>query len=250
LEYTLVADQPPVPALTVTPQSGTVPLHVTADASGSTDTDATPIATYTFDFGDGTIVGPQPGATALHTYNTAGVWTVTVTVTDTATNHASTSKQVTATAAPTEYVTNPGFETDLTGWGHSGAVSTITRDGTTAHSGGFSARLSNPSSNKISCALVDNPNWVTTSSAGAYTASMWVRSTDAVGKVLTLTLDEMNGATAVGSKGTHVTLSAAWQEVTVTYTPTQAGTSTIGLTASVKTGQGVCFFADDASILH
>jgi PKD repeat protein len=57
---------------------------VSADASGSTDTDSTPIATYSFDFGDGTVVGPQSGATASHTYSTTGTFTVKVTVTDTA----------------------------------------------------------------------------------------------------------------------------------------------------------------------
>src|SRR5207245_5504289 len=47
-----VADAPPVPALSVTPSSGTAPLGVTADASGSRDADTTPITSYTFDFGD------------------------------------------------------------------------------------------------------------------------------------------------------------------------------------------------------
>jgi Pyruvate/2-oxoglutarate dehydrogenase complex, dehydrogenase (E1) component, eukaryotic type, alpha subunit len=47
-------DAAPVAALTVTPTSGVAPFAVTADASGSTDTDATPIASYAFSFGDGT----------------------------------------------------------------------------------------------------------------------------------------------------------------------------------------------------
>jgi parallel beta-helix repeat protein len=74
-------DSPPAAALTV---AGTTPLTVSADASGSTDTDATPIATYTFNFGDGSVVGPQAGATADHTYANGGTYTVIVTVTDTA----------------------------------------------------------------------------------------------------------------------------------------------------------------------
>jgi parallel beta-helix repeat protein len=75
-------DNAPIAALSV---SGAGPLEVTADASGSTDTDATPIASYTFDFGDGTTaVGPQAGATASHTYGAGGTYTVTVTVADTA----------------------------------------------------------------------------------------------------------------------------------------------------------------------
>jgi parallel beta-helix repeat protein len=76
-------DLAPAAALSVTPTSGTAPVAVTADASGSTDTDATPIASFTFDFGDGAVVGPQAGATAGHTYTSAGTFTVTVTVRDT-----------------------------------------------------------------------------------------------------------------------------------------------------------------------
>lgn len=89
-------DNPPVAALTVTPNSGTVPLAVTADASASTDTDSTPISTYTFAWGDGTAnTGPQAGATAPHTYTVAGNYTVTVTVTDTVGKTGTTNKPVT-----------------------------------------------------------------------------------------------------------------------------------------------------------
>src|SRR5207253_412540 len=83
-------NQPPTAALTVTPSSGTEPLSVRADASGSSDPDGT-IVSYRFDFGDGTVVGPQPGATATHTY-VAGNWTASVLVTD--------SGGPTATASP------------------------------------------------------------------------------------------------------------------------------------------------------
>lgn len=78
-------DKPPAAALKLTPSSGAPPLNVTADASGSTDTDSTPISSYRFDFGDGSApVGPQSGATAAHTYTSTGTFTVKVTVTDTA----------------------------------------------------------------------------------------------------------------------------------------------------------------------
>ena len=76
-------DYPPVAALSVT-QLASPPLTVSADASGSTDTDATPIASYAFDFGDGTPVDTvaAPTATAQHTYATAGSYSVTLTATD------------------------------------------------------------------------------------------------------------------------------------------------------------------------
>lgn len=74
----------PAARLAVSPAAGDTPLAVTADASASTDTDAWPIATYSFDFGDGTTVGPQAEPTAVHSIETVGDSIVTVTVTDTA----------------------------------------------------------------------------------------------------------------------------------------------------------------------
>jgi PKD repeat protein len=58
------------------------PLTVVADASGSSDTDQTPINNIVFDFGDGNIEVAGPGARATHTYARAGTYTITVTVTD------------------------------------------------------------------------------------------------------------------------------------------------------------------------
>src|SRR5439155_879607 len=77
-------DNPPTASLPVTVAS-TSPLTVTADGSASTDTDATPIASYRFDFGDGTaaVTTTAPTATTQHTYSAAGTYTVTLVVTDT-----------------------------------------------------------------------------------------------------------------------------------------------------------------------
>lgn len=94
---TVQAGAPPKAALTVTPTSGVAPLQVTADASASTP-GANPISTYTFNFGDGTIVGPQAGATSTHTYTTNGTYTITVTVTDT--SGATSTASATATVQP------------------------------------------------------------------------------------------------------------------------------------------------------
>jgi hypothetical protein len=68
---------------------------VRADASGSSDSDGR-IVSYQFDFGDGTVVGPQAAATATHTY-AAGNWTATVQVMDDGESNATASTQVTAT---------------------------------------------------------------------------------------------------------------------------------------------------------
>jgi PKD repeat protein len=77
-------DFAPVGVLTVTVSAWPVPMTVTADASGSSDTDQTPIAKVIFNFGDGTIVTAQSGMRATHTYTTPGTYTVAVAVIDTA----------------------------------------------------------------------------------------------------------------------------------------------------------------------
>jgi len=96
-------DSPPSAVLALSRSSGIVPLTVTADASASTDTDGTPIASYRFDFGEGTVVGPQPNATASHTYIRAGSYLVTVIVADTAglSSQASSPVSVSPPPAPT-----------------------------------------------------------------------------------------------------------------------------------------------------
>ncbi|TDU84149.1 PKD repeat protein [Kribbella voronezhensis] len=79
---TTTAPAAPVAKLTVTPTTGTAPLLVAADAGGSTDPQGQALS-YSFDFGDGTVVGPQSGMTADHTFQTAGSFVVKVTATDT-----------------------------------------------------------------------------------------------------------------------------------------------------------------------
>lgn len=97
----IVRDDPPVARLSVSPNTGLINLNVTANASASTDSDATPIASYTFDFGDGSaVVGPQAGPTAPHTYITPGTYTVRVTVRDTAGGSGTATATVTAKDNP------------------------------------------------------------------------------------------------------------------------------------------------------
>jgi PKD repeat protein len=95
--YAVPANQPPVASLTVAPLSGTAPLAVTADASGSHDPDGT-IVSYSINFGDGTTVS---AATATHTYSLAGSFKVTATVTDNGGASSSASQTVTVSAPST-----------------------------------------------------------------------------------------------------------------------------------------------------
>ena len=89
-EFFTSTTSPPVAALTVTPQTGTVPLQVTADSSGSTDPNGG-IVSWVIDFGDGTTASAE---TATTTYVNPGTYTVTLTITDKIGLTASTSKTV------------------------------------------------------------------------------------------------------------------------------------------------------------
>ena len=75
---TVDGNLPPVASFTATPIEGTVPLTVSFDATASTDVDGV-IASYVWAFGD-TATGT--GATAQHTYTTAGTYQARLTVTD------------------------------------------------------------------------------------------------------------------------------------------------------------------------
>jgi alpha-tubulin suppressor-like RCC1 family protein len=71
-------NQPPVARLDATPASGTAPLEVVLDATGTGDPDGS-VAATSIDPGDGSPA--TPGPTATHTYG-IGSWTATLTATD------------------------------------------------------------------------------------------------------------------------------------------------------------------------
>ncbi|HEY2955735.1 MAG TPA: PKD domain-containing protein [Candidatus Eisenbacteria bacterium] len=87
LHIEFLSPDAPAAVLTVR-QLATPPLTVRADGSGSYDNDVTPIATYSFDFGDGTapVTTAAPAAAAEHGYAAAGSYTVTLIATDTGGN--------------------------------------------------------------------------------------------------------------------------------------------------------------------
>jgi PKD repeat protein len=94
------AGQPPVAALSAAPTSGTAPLTVNFSAAGSTDPDGSIVA-YAWNFGDGTA---GSGASTSHTYQQAGNYVATVTVTDN--TGLTASKSVTITVNPRVTTTN------------------------------------------------------------------------------------------------------------------------------------------------
>ena len=202
---------------------------------------------YTFDFGDGTVVGPQSGATAQHTYQSAGTFTVKVTVTDIANLSSSATSQVSvANPVGTNLVGNPGFETNTTGWAPAGTGVTLTRV-SGGHSGNWSAAVANGGSGPVECNLNDSPNWVKTTWGGTYKGSIWVRA-DSAGATVKVRFREYNGSTFVAQAVSQATLGTSWQQIVVNYAPQVTG-STLDFTVYVSSAPvGSCFYADDASV--
>jgi PKD repeat protein len=69
---------PPLASFEADPQTGQVPLTVSFDASGTTDTDGT-IASYSWDFGDGQT---STGVLTTHEYVVPAIYIINLTVTD------------------------------------------------------------------------------------------------------------------------------------------------------------------------
>jgi PKD repeat protein len=241
------APTPPTASFTATPMSGDAPLTVSFTNTSSGD--PTPTFNWTFDDG-GTSTAINPS----HTYTSAGTYTVTLAAHNSAGDDTDTA-QINVTEAPpsTNLVGNPGFDVDTSGWGISGSGLGVQLTRVTpGHDGaaGGAAKLNNGSTRKRKCVLNDQPNWVTTTQAGTYTASIWVRDDSPFGK-FKLMLKETGGALN-GSLTTTVTMTANWQLVSVSYTVKSPGTSTLDLQAFVPKNfapPGTCFYADDVSIL-
>src|SRR5205809_2630653 len=79
-------NNPPIAVLTASPSSGRPPLTVNFDDSGSYDPDTAPppdtIASYTFNFGDGSAAVTRTTPTISHRYQHAGTYAARLTVTD------------------------------------------------------------------------------------------------------------------------------------------------------------------------
>ena len=88
-------NQPPVARIQATPTSGSAPLAVTFDGSGSSDAEGA-LVSYVWTFGDGQ---QATGAWVSHTYTQAGTYTATLTVTDADGATASSSVSLTATGS-------------------------------------------------------------------------------------------------------------------------------------------------------
>jgi PKD repeat protein len=237
---------PPTASFTASPTSGNAPL--TVNFTNTSNGDPTP--SYVWDFGDGqTSTATSPS----HIYTSQGSYIVKLTASSGGVSDESDQVTITVNTAPppTNLITNPGFEVNTTHWATNGSGQGVTLTRTTpAHGGSWAAKLTNASTGKQKCVLNDVPNWVTTTQAGTYTASIWVRDDSPFGQ-FKLLLKETGGALN-GSQTTTVNLTTNWQQVTVSYTVKSPGASTLDLQAFVPKNfapTGTCFYADDVSIL-
>ncbi len=239
-------DASPNAALSVTPTSGTAPLTVVADASASRDLDATPIATYAFNFGDGAPTSTQSSPTTSHLYTAAGTYVLSVSVTDTAGLTSTTWTQITVGAAG-NLISNSNFETNLNGWAPVEAC-TLSRVAS-GRGDGWAADLLNQNAPSAAqtCTLNDSPNWVTKSVAGTYTATTWVRA-DTAGGQFKLRIREYVGSTLVGTATTTLTPTGDWQQLVLSYPVVSPGSS-IDLNV-YETGMAAAsnLFVDDVTL--
>jgi PKD repeat protein len=123
------ANQPPVARATATPNSGTAPLAVAFDGTGSSDADGS-IVSYAWTFGDG---GSATGSTANHTYQAGGTYSAGLTVTDNQGATHSTTLSIGVSAAPTA----PAAPSNLNASVGSGRVVTLTWNDNSSNESGF-----------------------------------------------------------------------------------------------------------------
>ena len=161
------------------------------------------------------------------------------------------SQGQTATASLTvNFVRNPGFEVNLSGWNHSssGAAVTLTRV-VDPVAGSWVAKLVNTGTTAATAILQDSPNWVAATSGGTYTGAISARA-DAPGATLKVRFREYSFGVLVGTASTEATLTTAWQQVTASY-PISTPGSTLDFQAYVtNAAPGTVFYADNASIVH
>jgi hypothetical protein len=220
------AGQPPAASLALVPSTGNSPLTVTADASASSDPDGN-IVSYRFDFGDGTsIVGPQPSATATHTY-AAGSFAVTAFVHDAAGFTSSAVGHVVAGSVNpgTNLIPNPSFESATSGWGGTGGTIQRVAGG---FDGSWSVQITATGAGTAKFGLNDTPDRVSSvPQAGTiYQLSAWVRSASGSGKAQIRIREYLSGVQqGTGEFSPDLVVSSAWQRVRMDYVARATGSS-------------------------
>ena len=105
VQYVAGTNTNPVAAATASPTSGPFPLTVTFNGTMSSDPDPNTVLSYSWNFGDGSSVAT--GAIVTHTYNTAGPYTATLTVTDGAGGVSTANVNISVGTPPVGTITTP-----------------------------------------------------------------------------------------------------------------------------------------------
>src|SRR5580765_7825052 len=121
----------------------------------------------------------------------------------------------------TNLVTNPSFETDLTGWKSSATLSRVSGGSV----GSYSCLVTGPASTS-SFYIEDSPRSVSSPVAGTtYHFAASVRSGASTGKVMIRIIEYVNGTKVGQLDSPAVTLSPSWQRLQVDYTALGTGSN-------------------------
>lgn len=235
-------NQPPTAAFVAT----THLMTVSVDGSSSTDADGT-VASYAWDFGDGTT---GTGVTAVHTYVNPGTYTVTLTVTD---NKGAVSAPVTnqvtvITGIPTASFTSTTHQltASFDGSGSSDADGTITSyawdfgDGTTGTGATPSHTYAAAGTYNVTLTVTDNDGLT-----GSVTKAVQIVLVPPTASFVTTTQQLQVSVDGSGSSDSDGTIASyAWTfgdggtatGVTAAHTYAAGGTYTIQLTVTDDTG--------------
>jgi hypothetical protein len=135
------------------------------------------------------------------------------------------SDTIAAPVSAKEWITNPSFETNITGWIAYNTSGTLARVTTDAYDGLASAQVLRTAVGAGIAGLSSKTHWVGSTVAGTpYTASAYVRP-GTTGQSYIMLLKEFNSSgAAVGTTKTTLTAtSTAWQQLRVTYTAAGSG---------------------------
>ena len=234
--------------------SGAANLAGTVTDDGLPNPPATTTITWSKVSGPGTVTFTTPNAASTDArFSVTGTYVLALKGDDSALS-ATDQVQVIVNAdsgggGGTNLVTNSGFETATTGWKAStGALTRVA----SPHTGSWAGAMTNTGSSSVTCQLNDSPNWVTSTTAGTYTATAWVKS-DAAGSGTTVRLrfrEYDSAGTNLGTKESTIVLSTSYQQVVLTYTPTAAGsTLDFNVLRSSTPAGALCYNVDDISIV-
>ncbi len=152
-----------------------------------------------------------------------------------------------------QYISNPGFETDLRGWSGVYGSTALVRNARSAvgsHSGNASIQVTAlAGASKASLGFNDNPRSVlSTSNVKSYQGSVWVKP-GFIGQEINLRLREWNGRIIVtDSRVLRVAASTNWQQITAPLKPAASGNQLSFAVYGSRMNAGDSFLADDLSL--